>query len=229
MRVKLSPNQQKPWAVQLARQIAVFLQRRGFQVVQKNAESTICIGGDGTIYYNHYKGRLEGRIIGIGSKTSFICQATRKNWKKRLPVLLKRKGNRRITLRAKEKGRWLTALSDVVIHTHDYRVIKVFVKVRHRIHTFEGDGIIVATPMGSTGYAYSAGGPKVPGNQKNILLVPICPYQRAFKPLLLKPPLAKISLWSDRTSDLIIDGILIGRLKKGERIHVHSGKEVVFA
>lgn len=229
LRVKILPNRQKPWAIELAKKVRMFVQRHGFRLVAKNADATICIGGDGTIYYNNHQHQLEGKIIGIGSETSFVCQATQKNWQTKLPVLLRAKGEARSTLNAQAKGRRYNALGDVVIHTHDYRVIRVFVKIRNRVHVFEGDGIIIATPTGSTGYAYSAGGPKIATHRKTVLVVPICPYQRAFKPLLLKLPLDRISVWSDRTSDWIIDGILIGRLRKGERVRVHAGKPKVFA
>lgn len=227
MKIDVVPNKQKPWAVKLAKKVKQFLKKNGFQTVAKGSDATICIGGDGTIYYANYRGRLEGKIIGIGSGSSYVCQATRKNWKKKLLDLLQRKGKKRITLQVKAKKRKFTVISDVVLHAHDYRVVRVFLKIRNKLHSFEGDGIIAATPTGSTGYAYSAGGPKVAANRKSMLLVPICPYKRMFKPMVRKP--AKISIWSDRTSDLIIDGMLIGRLRKNEKAIISAGKEKVFA
>ena len=222
-RVKIIPNKQKPWAVKLARQAKRYLCGK-VQYVQKKADATICIGGDGTIYYANYRGQLEGKVIGIGSGSSHVCQCTNKNWRKKLPQLLRSKGRKRITLNANKTN----AISDVVIHTHDYRVIRIYGKAGTRKFSFEGDGIIVATPTGSTAYAYSAGGPRIAPDKKLILLVPICPYQRTFTPLRVSPK-SRISLWADRTSDLIVDGILIGRLKKGEKVKVKAGKEIIFA
>lgn len=51
------------------------------------------------------------------------------------------------------------------------------------VQQYPGDGIVVSTPTGSTGYTFSAGGPIVPPHVKGMMVTPICPH------LLLKIPL----------------------------------------
>jgi NAD+ kinase len=92
---------------------------------------------------------------------------------------------------------------------------------------FEGDGLILSTPTGSSAYAYSAGGKIMHRNARKIQLVPICAYKRTLKPMVLGED-AEISVVSDRTADLILDGIYIRRLLAGERLSVRRGKDIAF-
>jgi NAD+ kinase len=87
--------------------------------------------------------------------------------------------------------------------------------------------MIISTPTGSTGYAYSAGGKILPLNSKKIELVPICPYKRAFQTSTAGEN-TEISMSCDRSSSLIIDGIFIRKLKHGEMVKVKKDKALVF-
>ncbi len=228
MKIAVIPNSQKPWAVKLAKEVTAFMKAKGAAIVRKNADASICIGGDGTIYYENYMKKLSGKIICIGSNSSFVAQATNKNWKTKLAALLKSSGKEALTLDTQINGRKINAISDVVMHTHDYRVVSITASINRKLHKFEGDGIIVATPTGSTGYAYSAGGPELAMQSKEMLVVPICPYRRSFRTLRLKAP-QKMRIWADRTVDLVVDGIYIGRLKKGRKVLIKTGKRIIFA
>ncbi len=66
------------------------------------------------------------------------------------------------------------------------RMIEIGVQVQnHDLMRFSGDGLIVASPTGSTAYSLSAGGPVVSPELRATLLVPICPHQLANRPLVL--------------------------------------------
>ena len=71
-----------------------------------------------------------------------------------------------------------TALNDVVITRSGFsRLISVRVYVNEKlVDTYRGDGVIIATPTGSTGYNLSAGGPVVLPNASLIVITPICPH-----------------------------------------------------
>ncbi len=71
-----------------------------------------------------------------------------------------------------------TALNDVVVSRGGLaRLVTVETWVDHSYLTsYRADGVIVATPTGCTGYALAAGGPVLPPELKNILLIPICPH-----------------------------------------------------
>jgi NAD+ kinase len=86
-------------------------------------------------------------------------------------------------------------LNDVVINKAILaRIVDVSVYVGDRyITTYNGDGIIVSTPNGSTAYALSAGGPIVYPMMEVFVLVPICPHTLTDRPIIL-PTLEPITI-----------------------------------
>ena len=93
----------------------------------------------------------------------------------------------KVTSRA-GKGAWTeVGLNDVVIHQSDEsRMVQLELRIgRTPIGTLAADGLIVATPTGSTAYSLSAGGPIVRPTIEALLATPICPHSLAFRPLLV--------------------------------------------
>lgn len=213
-KVKVLFNQKKEWAKELAKKVSAFLQKNGFEIVKSNADTTICIGGDGTILYYNHVGALEGSVLGIGNPRSYICQLRRDNWEKNIIEILERqKVEKRPTLAVEFDKKEYRAINDVVIHSSDYRVIPITVFIGRRKYRFEGDGMIVSSPTGSSSYAYSAGGKILKPTKKEMEVVPICPYKRRFAPLTVGwNKTVKVS--SARIAALIIDGILITNIGK---------------
>ena len=84
-----------------------------------------------------------------------------------------------------EKGK---ALNDVVIARGTLsRMVKFEVFIDNKLYyRFKGDGIIIATPTGSTGYSFSAGGPFIYPDVDVITLTPICPHTMGMQPIVLK-------------------------------------------
>ncbi|KAJ2687699.1 NADH kinase pos5 [Coemansia sp. RSA 1285] len=93
----------------------------------------------------------------------------------------------------------------------------------HLLTTSVGDGIIVATPTGSTAYALSAGGPIVHPLVSSMLVAPVCPRSLSFRPLML-PPDAVVRLQVHRLSRgraaAFVDGRDCGELRQGECIEI---------
>lgn len=231
MKVKILANTRKSWAESLSRSLSSFLRSHGISVSHSSADVTLCIGGDGTIFHYSYFGKTIGSILGIGSKTSSVCQFQREKLSmvKLLSALKKNKTEKRLTLSAKMDGnsKSFHSLNDIVLHTHDYRVITLSLKVNKKTYKFEGDGIIISTPTGSSAYCYSAGGNILPRTERRISIVPICPYKRSLKPTIVNED-AEITISANRTSDFIIDGIYVGRLQPETRLNIKKGKDVEF-
>lgn len=101
------------------------------------------------------------------------------------------------------------ALNDVVIgnmaHTIDLQIFGD----EHAITNFSGDGVILATPTGSTAYSMSAGGPVVEPSAKNIIVTPICPHVLVAKAFVLAPDRVITAVLGKRRTNpayLAIDG-----------------------
>jgi NAD+ kinase len=91
------------------------------------------------------------------------------------------------------------------------------------VTTYAADGIIVATPTGSTAYSLSAGGPLVHPSIQALLVTPICPHTLTARALLI-PPEAKVTIVVERdphdTVRVTIDGQLGFPLQTGDEIHI---------
>jgi NAD+ kinase len=93
------------------------------------------------------------------------------------------------------------------------------------ITDFYADGIIVATPNGSTAYSLSAGGPIVEPNVKAFLLTPICPHSLTERPIILPSDKSIRLLVNEKNPDLLFsaDGLESVRLQSGDQIVVNYG------
>ncbi len=227
-KIKLIANPNKAWAAEISKDAATFFQSAGFEIVDRGADVSVCIGGDGTILYANHEKKLEGAVIGIGSSSSYICQLTRENWKDKILSLINNgKTEKRQTLLAECSGKTYSAINDFVIHSKDYRVLWIDVLADSKNYRFEGDGIIVTSATGSSAYAYSAGGKKMNPISRKIQTVPICPYLRAFKPTILSESTV-VEIETERESGFIVDGIFIKDISAKEKVTIRKGNMINF-
>lgn len=226
MKFKILFNTQKEWAKRVATEVDDFLKSSG-HTISENEDIAILIGGDGTIFF--YKDNVKGSIFAIGGPQSKVCQANEQNWKEKLDKALKKlKIEERIALSVKINDKdvgW--AINDAVVHTRKHRFVEVALKIGRNEYNFGGDGVIVASPTGATGYAYSAGG-FIIGKVPNLIeVVAICPHMRAFKPMLV-PAAYVVEIMAKGQVDLILDGQKIIELNEGDRVSVCGDKIVKF-
>lgn len=91
------------------------------------------------------------------------------------------------------------------------------------VDQYQGDGLIVATPTGSTGYMVSANGPIVHDGMKAITVTPICPMSLSSRPIVL-PPGSVVSIWPladyELNTKLWMDGVLATSIWPGQRVDV---------
>ena len=119
------------------------------------------------------------------------------------------------------------ALNDVVIHKWDVaRMIELEVRIDgHLLNTQRSDGLIVATPTGSTAYALSGGGPILHPSLDAMVLVPICPHSLNNRPIVINETSAVdvVVHAGDYTQvQVTCDGQVNFALLPGDRVCIHK-------
>lgn len=155
--------------------------------IPDDVECIIVLGGDGTII--QAADDLIGRglpLIGINMGTlGFLAEIETHSIEFALDCLMQdnyRLEQRQMLLGTiysnKEKVYAKEALNDVVITRAGFsRIITVEIMVNEEmVSKYRGDGVIIATPTGSTGYNLSAGGPVIKPDTQAIIITPICPH-----------------------------------------------------
>ncbi len=91
------------------------------------------------------------------------------------------------------------------------------------VDQYQGDGLLVATPTGSTCYTVAANGPIIHPGMEAITVTPICPLSLSSRPIVI-PPGCVISIWplADRelTTKLWMDGVLATSIWPGQRVDI---------
>jgi NAD+ kinase len=156
----------------------------------------IALGGDGTMLRaGHLCAPSRVPILGINlGRLGFLIQIDRGEWREMLERLFQGDGwiEERLMLEAHHIRRDETlatwqALNEVVVGRGvALRSVRLDATVDGRpLTTFVCDGLIAATPTGSTAYALAAGGPILPPDLRNILLVPIAPHLSVDRAIVL--------------------------------------------
>lgn len=155
--------------------------------LMKGVQATIVLGGDGTMLRAaHSIGTYDVPYIGINLGTlGFLTEIEESNVYQALDRLLKDEFviEKRMMIEGSVKEKVFHSLNDVVITRAGFsRIIGLKIYVNDQLlDTYEADGVIVATPTGSTGYNMSAGGPIVSPKSKAIVVTPISPHSLTSK------------------------------------------------
>lgn len=113
------------------------------------------------------------------------------------------------------------ALNEAVLgKTPTGQIVRLSVQVDEEwFTTYHADGVIIATPTGSTAYAWSAGGPIVSPALAALLLIPVAPHMLFDRPLVFDPAAAiRLEVSADRPAALSVDGRNVGLLEPGDAI-----------
>ncbi|HSN16054.1 MAG TPA: NAD(+)/NADH kinase, partial [Anaeromyxobacteraceae bacterium] len=97
------------------------------------------------------------------------------------------------------------------------------------VTTYKADGVIVATPTGSTAYSLAANGPILLPTMRGLIVAPICPHTLTQRPLVL-PDEESIEIFLINESEiyLTLDGQKGHRLERGDRVQVKQSNNAVF-
>ena len=121
------------------------------------------------------------------------------------------------------------ALNDVVLHGYGDCIGMTTYCNGERVSQISGDGIILSTPTGSTGYSMSAGGPIVEPEAENIIISPICPHVMGARTFVLDPQ-RTVRVTAERLHGrrayLAVDGISVADLQGGDEVIVRKSPHV---
>ncbi|MDO8870617.1 MAG: NAD(+) kinase [Methanobacteriaceae archaeon] len=163
----------------------------GVEIQDMQADMIIAIGGDGTILRT--QNLVNGKkipILGINLGTvGFLTEIDPENTFTALEEVLS--GNyfieERTLLRVYHGNELPSALNEVVMMTKKpAKMLHIEISVDEEVvEELRADGLIVATPSGSTAYSMSAGGPIVDPRVEAFLIVPICPFKLGARPIVV--------------------------------------------
>ncbi len=195
------------------------------------AELLVAMGGDGTILAAlRHAGSRGLPVLGINlGSLGFLADTSPSHVTEALDRV--RDGEYRVEermtieahIRVKGETKRMLAANDIVVDKGEYsRVIDIDAEVDGEfLKRFTGDGLIVATPTGSTAYALAAGGPIVEPGMQALVVAPICPHMLASRPAVI-PGHSEVSLQvrsKHGTAQITGDG--------QERIVIASGDTLV--
>ena len=182
---------------------------------QNDIDFVFSIGGDGALLNtirNMHSSQKPVLGIHIGN-LGFLNQINKNNIKKNLDELLKSKDYTIIKhsllsgfIKNKTQKMELLALNEITInHGNLTRMIKLRVSLNNEfLNDYACDGIIISTPLGSTAYSLSAGGPIVEPDVNAVTLTPISPHSLSARPIVVNDK-SKIKInFIDLNSDINI-------------------------
>ncbi len=189
----------RPWLEQRAEIVAELDAYNSAPVQNQNIDFVIVMGGDGTMLAQARRiVDLEAPLIGInfgklGFLAPFKLEHVQSDWDQivsgKMPV------RPRVMLQVQSSGTGSSisslAMNDLVITAGPpFRMIQLELSINPEADStvgthFIGDGVIVSTPVGSTAYNLSAGGPIIAPDVDGLVITAICPQSLAFRPIVL--------------------------------------------
>jgi len=244
-------NSQIDDALAISKEISVYLTKAGARISsigaireetmqhdfdQGDLDALIVLGGDGTMLRAcHLCSAAEIPIVGVNLGTmGFLIELQRDEWQQYFQRLLsgEYRIEKRMMLQAehfrKEKnfGSW-QVVNEVVICRGQYvRPVRITTEVDgYPMASYVADGVIAATPTGSTAYALAAGGAILPPDVRNIIIVPIAPHLSPGQSIILSEG-ANVTIKVHTTHQAVfsIDGHTPVIMKDGDKVRVAASK-----
>lgn len=191
-----------------------FKQFNDFEDLNQSFDAMITVGGDGTIlkaitFVRH----LNIPVLGINTgRLGFLATVQKTEIKQAIDALMHHNYSinerelLKVTTNNADFNVYNFALNEVAINRKDSTsmiVINTYIDDEF-LTSYWADGIIVATPTGSTGYSLSCGGPVITPSAKSLVVTPIAPHNLNVRPLVI-PMESKIKLqMSGRTNQFLL-------------------------
>jgi NAD+ kinase len=206
-----------------------------------SADLVMAIGGDGTMIYASRLTRESGTpILGINrGRLGFLADITPEEMLTSVDHVLQ--GNyttdsrlllEACLLRGSGDQEVAFALNDVVLQRRETgRMVDFETRIAGQyVNTHSGDGLVIATPTGSTAYALSCGGPIIEPQLDAIVVVPICPHTLTDRPIVIAADQAvEVSLLQrdDTKAEITVDGFPVGDIRPGDKLQISAANNRV--
>lgn len=218
-------NTQRPFAIKTAKEVQAFCSRNklGFQMIDSlgyscsadipagAADMIIACGGDGTILEAARRSFGSGIPI-AGVNAGYLGYLSAFHAKSK-PEFLKglqdlKCGEFFIEKRYVVESGETWAMNDMVIARRHDTIGEFELAINgHPATSYRGDGLIIATPTGSTAYSLAAGGPIVTGSNQTLVVTPICPHSLANRSVIVSSEdKLSINMPGSKPYSLSIDG-----------------------
>jgi NAD+ kinase len=209
------------------------------EALARAADLIVVLGGDGTLLSIARRAQARVPILGVNmGELGFLTEVTESEAMPMLARVLagRYELDRRMTVegelvRAGQSRRRFRVLNDVVVSNGARaRIVEFAVAVDGLAFAdYRADGVIVATPTGSTAYSLSAGGPIVEPTVQVLLLCPISPHTLTNRPVVLRPDaIVEITVAAGQQDVVLtLDGQEGLPLAGGDRVIVRRGRSPV--
>ncbi len=233
------------------RQVRVFLDEtsaalkphNGLEIVDRRTLARSCdlaivLGGDGTLL-NAARSLVDFQVAVLGinlGRLGFLTSVSPQDIPHCLEAILLgefREEPRSLlharVMRGEREVTQSVALNDVVVHNYGVaRMIEVETLVDGQfLNAYRADGLIIATPTGSTAYALSSGGPIIHPVLETVVIVPICPHSLTHRPIVISADCdidVIMSATNTTQAQVTCDGQVRFELQAGDRISIRKKK-----
>jgi NAD+ kinase len=233
-RVKLVVRDDKPHANEIAHRFSGLLSARGVTTQGGDIDAVVAIGGDGTVLEAASIALDHGiPICGINvGRVGYLAEFAESEIEDLADAIGTDQFSTRhhSTVSVSTPHQSASAINDVVVEkVISQRIIEVAVSVNGRpLATYRTDGMIVATPLGSTAYSLSAGGPIVDPSLDALILTPVAPHSLLTRAIVLAPDaVVTFSVSGERPARINIDGRELCIVEPEEPISIRRGGATV--
>lgn len=247
--VLIIANTAKDGAVEMTRQIAAYLRERNSNVEifeydrgasalpgDSRFDLAITLGGDGTVLFaSRVLAERDTPILPVNlGEFGFITEVSRDEWATAIEAFRNGEilaGDRLVldvcVLREGAELCHFRGLNDAVVSSEGIsRMVRLSVQLGDQpLGVYRADGVMVATPTGSTAYSAAAGGPILHPEMDALILNPICPFTLSHRPIVLPPDeTVYITVQPEQRTSvaLTVDGQTLTPLATGDRIVITS-------
>lgn len=200
-----------------------------------DADVVVAVGGDGTVLEAARRAARPGLpVLGVNAgHVGFLAEVQPEAITPALKALLSGDFgiNERMTLHATTStGRSLDALNDVVLDKAvSQHIIRIAIAANGEdLVEYRADGVIVATPTGSTAYTFSAGGPLVDPELSALCVTAVAPHNLFDRPIVFGPTTTlNLTVRGERSARIHSDGRDNGMIDPGDSVEIGVGDTVV--